>query len=250
MEGEIARHSSGSDVHLASVIIPARNAACHVGRCIEALLRDGLPVEIIVVDDASTDDTASIAEARSVRVISLPSQSGPAIVRNVGVQASQADILIFVDADVEVAPGSLGHIIDFLYNQPQYAAVFGSYDDSPGGPSLVSRYRDLILHFRHQTAKLEADTFWTGFGAVRRQAFQSVGGFADDGIEDIEFGSRLRFAHHRIALQRGLLCRHHKHWTLLNMIHTDCSWSVAAGRAISICAKIAVLAWRSSQPDR
>jgi hypothetical protein len=151
-------------------------------------------------------------------------QSGPGAARNAGFDVCEADIVIFVDADVEVAPTSLARMLGFLKCHPEYAAVFGSYDDSPGGLSTVSKYRDLIFHYRHQTGKTEADTFWSGFGAVRRKPFLSVGGFASgrqDGIEDIEFGARLRAAHHRIALRRDLFCKHHKHWTLRTMIAID-----------------------------
>ena len=221
---DAARHPAGSDSHRASVIVPARNAARHIGRCLDALQRDGAPIDIIVVDDASTDATAAIAEAKGARVVRLKMQRGPGAARNAGVGACQSDIVVFVDADVEVAAGGVAGMLSFLKNHPEYAAVFGSYDDSSGGPSIVGKYRDLIFHYRHQTGRTEADTFWSGFSAVRREPFLAVGGFTSgrrDGIEDIEFGVRLRAANHRIALQRDLLCKHHKHWTLASMIAID-----------------------------
>ena len=221
---DVTRLPAKSDANRAAIIIPARNAERHIGRCLDAIQRDGGLFEIIVVDDASSDATAAIAEAKSARVLRLPTQKGPGASRNAGVDVCEADIVIFVDADVEVAPTSLARMLGFLRCHSEYAAVFGSYDDSPGGPSTVSKYRDLIFHYRHQTGKIEADTFWSGFSAVRRKPFLSIGGFASgrqDGIEDIEFGARLRAAHHRIALQRDLLCKHHKHWTLRGMIAID-----------------------------
>jgi GT2 family glycosyltransferase len=213
-----------ADACRASVIVPARNAADHMGRCVDAVWRDGVPVELIVVDDASTDETAALARAGQAHVIALQWHKGPAAARNIGVAASHCEMLIFVDADIEVNVGSIERMIAFLDDHPEFAAVFGSYDDSPAGPTFVSQYRDLILHFRHQTAKGEVDTFWSGFAAVRRSAFDAVGGFDEDRqdtVEDIEFGLRLRAAGHRIALQRDLLCKHHKRWTLPGMIHVD-----------------------------
>lgn len=221
---DVRRLPAKSDANRAAIIIPARNAERHIGRCLDAIQRARGQFEIIVVDDASSDATAAIAETKSARVLRLPTQKGPGASRNAGVDVCEADIVIFVDADVEVAPTSLARMLGFLRCHSEYAAVFGSYDDSPGGPSTVSKYRDLIFHYRHQTGKIEADTFWSGFSAVRRKPFLSIGGFApgrQDGIEDIEFGARLRAAHHRIALQRDLLCKHHKHWTLRGMIAID-----------------------------
>ena len=88
------------DGNPAAVIVPAYNAERHIGRCLEALQRDGSPIEVIVVEDAGTDATAAIAEAKGARVVRLRMQSGPGAARNAGVAVSEADIVIFVDADV------------------------------------------------------------------------------------------------------------------------------------------------------
>ena len=68
---DLVHHPTRSDGPQAAVIIPARNAEGHIGRCLEALHRDGAPIEIIVVDDASADATAAIAEAKGARVVRL-----------------------------------------------------------------------------------------------------------------------------------------------------------------------------------
>src|SRR5262249_48838960 len=68
-----------------------------------------------------------------------------------------------------------------------------------------------------------AETFWTGLGAVRRSAFQRVGGFQSGhpAISDIAFGLALSDAGFRICLDRKLLCKHLKPWTLRTMVGTD-----------------------------
>ena len=63
-------------------------------------------------------------------------------------------------------------MLGILREEPGIAAVFGSYDDEPGAPNLVSQYRNLLHHFVHQTGRTEASTFWTGCGAVRRDALR------------------------------------------------------------------------------
>ena len=80
------------------------------------------------------------------------------------------EILLFVDADVEV-PADLAARVAELFSGPRPpAALFGSYDDAPGDPGLLSQYRNLLHHFVHQTGREEASTFWAGCGAIRRTA--------------------------------------------------------------------------------
>lgn len=195
--------------------------------CLGALRDAATPdAEIIVVDDGSTDDTASVATAMGIPIVVLAQNSGPAAARNEGATHARGAILFFVDADVVVAPGATERVQRFFAEHPGHAAVFGSYDARPGCASMVSRYRNLLHHFVHQRGHPEASTFWAGSGAIRSSVFRAVGGF-DAGrfprasIEDIELGYRLRAAGHRIRLDRGLQGTHLKRWTLVSIIRTD-----------------------------
>src|SRR5262249_38107054 len=77
--------------------------------------------------------------------------------------------------------------------------------------------------FVHQQGSADAGTFWTGCGAVRRQAFESLGGFdpRQPSMEDIELGYRLRAQGHRILLDKDLFVKHLKVWRFLGMLRTD-----------------------------
>jgi glycosyltransferase involved in cell wall biosynthesis len=182
--------------------------------------------EVFVVDDGSTDSTAEVATARGARVLSLAGNSGPAGARNSGARRACRAVLLFVDADVVVHPGVVSRLREIFSTESELAAVFGSYDAAPRAPGLVSRYRNLLHHFVHQQGQREAETFWAGLGAVRRDVFEEVGGFdaarfRRPSIEDIELGYRLRRARYRIRLDRDLQGTHLKAWTLGSMIRTD-----------------------------
>jgi Glycosyl transferase family 2 len=151
---------------------------------------------------------------------------GPAAARNLGAARSEADVIVFVDSDVEVHPEALERIARRFAEDPELAAVFGAYDDDPMEPGLTSRYRNLLHHHVHLAAAGEADTFWAGLGAVRREAFEAVEGFdavrfPEPSVEDIELGMRLRRGGARILLDPTIRCRHLKRWTPLSMIRTD-----------------------------
>ena len=179
-----------------------------------------------MVDDASTDGSASIARKKGAIVFQLPHQSGPAAARNHGAQQSRGEILFFVDSDVLIQRGTVARVVaDFLDN-PEIAAVFGSYDDSPAAENFLSQYKNLSHHFVHQQASREAATFWAGCGAIRREVFQKTGGFdhnryAKPEIEDIELGYRMQRMGFRILLDKELQVKHLKQWRLLSLLRAD-----------------------------
>jgi glycosyltransferase involved in cell wall biosynthesis len=210
-----------------SVIVPVHNGESTMARCLSALSQSPAELaEVIVVDDRSTDGTAAIAAAHGARVIPNPSGRGPAAARNAGAQAARGDILMFVDADVEVQPGTVAQMLDHLDRHPEVAAVFGSYDDDPAHPNFASQYRNLLHHFIHQTAERRSASFWAGCGAIRRRVFLAAGGFDAEryprpATEDIELGLRLARTGHVVHLAREIQVKHLKAWTALSMMRSD-----------------------------
>jgi glycosyltransferase involved in cell wall biosynthesis len=210
-----------------SVIVPVYNDPQNLRECLSALMASShLDSEIIVVDDASTDDTPSVAVQMGVRVLRLTQNSGPAAARNYGARHAQGDILFFVDADIVVAPRTVDRVVGVFEGHPDLDAVFGSYDARPRAKNVVSQYRNLLHHFVHQNGNPQASTFWAGCGAIRSPVFQEIGGFDEQrfprsSIEDIELGYRLRQAGSQILLDRALQGTHLKKWTLRSVIWTD-----------------------------
>jgi hypothetical protein len=129
---------------------------------------------------------------------------------------------VFVDADVVAPPGTVAALTGVLAADPGLAAVVGSYDAAPAHPALVSRFRNLLHHYVHQRSSPRAETFWAGCGAIRREAFERMGGFDPRcRIEDVELGRRMRAAGMHIRLERTIQVKHLKRWTLAGMVRTD-----------------------------
>ncbi len=209
-----------------SIIVPVYNNPQNLRECLSALRASSCPgSEIIVVDDASTDDTSSIAARMGARVLRLMENSGGGAPRNHAARYAQGDILLFVDSDVVVAPGVVSRVVQVFEECPDVAAVFGSYDNRPRAKGVVSQYRNLLHHFVHQNGSREASTFWTGCGAIRRPVFEEMGGFSEvrtgRSVDDIELGYRLRQAGHRILLDKEIQGTHLKRWTIRSVIWTD-----------------------------
>ena len=190
-----------------SAIVPATNRPPTLARCVAAITAAAdVPDELIVVDEAP--------------------EPGPAGARNEGVRRATGDVLVFVDADVVPHADAFTRIRAAFESDPELAAVFGSYDDNPPAPGAVAGFRNLLHHHVHQQGGGPQPTFWAGLGAVRREAFESAGGFdalryPRPSIEDVELGTRLAAAGARLVLDPRLQGTHLKAWTLAEMVRTD-----------------------------
>lgn len=210
-----------------SVIVPVYNGEQTLPACLQAL-REALVegVEVLFVDDGSTDRTGALIDAAGFRRVSTPGRSGPAAARNLGVQESSGELIFFTDADVQVQPGTLQRVLEVFDTDPGLAALFGSYASTTPAPGFFSDYKNLTHHWTHQNAREQARSFWSGCGAVRRQVFEAVGGFdtqSYDGpqIEDIEFGERMATAGHPIRIVKDLQVFHHKVYDARSLFQSD-----------------------------
>ena len=211
-----------------SVIMPVYNGGDVLPRSLPPLvdmLRAGEIAEIIVVDDGSTDASVEIATGYGVRLLRSGGRLGPGGARNVAAPGAIGDVLWFVDADV-VVHDDAARVLRDAFSLTEAAAIFGSYDDRPPGRNFLSQYKNLVHRYYHRRAAGDAETFWAGCGAVRKEVFLAVDGFDAarypyPSIEDIELGWRLRQRGLSIALLPELQGTHLKVWRLGNLVHTD-----------------------------
>jgi cellulose synthase/poly-beta-1,6-N-acetylglucosamine synthase-like glycosyltransferase len=191
-------------VRTLSVVIPATDRPTTLERVVRAVEQADFPPEQVIVVDRPTHLVSSAA-------------------RNLGARRADGEILVFVDADVEVHADAFIRIRAAFDDDPELTAIFGAYDDEPAGASLVSDFRNLLHHHVHHQGVGPATTFWTGLGAVRRDAFFGAGGFDETvaWIRDIEFGMRLSRGGGVIVLDPSIQGKHLKRWTLTSMLETD-----------------------------
>ena len=154
--GDGAAHvgKSASEVTL-SVIMPMYNANRFMPLVLKPLLemqRRGEVLEVIVVDDVSTDDSIAVATELGATVLRSPRNVGPGAARNIGVAEAKGDIVWFVDSDV-IAHDDGAKRMKAAFSDPQTVAVFGSYDDAPPAQNFMSQYKNLIHHYYHQQGR-------------------------------------------------------------------------------------------------
>lgn len=206
-----------------AVVVPAHNAAWCLEQCLDGLHAAGFDLahDVRVVDDGSRDGTSALAQSLCARLIHNSTPKGAAAARQAGAAGLTADVIVFVDSDVVVAPDTKSRLLAAFATSTD--AVFGAYDDAPAGQGWVSQYRNLLHRFVHLTSAGPAQTFWTGLGAVRRTAYEAVGGIdpAQRMMEDVELGMRLHAGGHSILLDPDITGTHLKEWTWRSMIVTD-----------------------------
>lgn len=196
---------------LVSVVIPAFNAAAHLGDALDSVLAQtgAFQLEVIVIDDGSTDGTARVAQARAgVRLLRSGANRGPSAARNAGISAAGGEFVAFLDADDCWPPGALATRIGALQQHPDAALVFGDcrqFDErgphartlfeagglgaaawGPGG-TVPGAYHRL----------LDENFITTGSVVARRAELLAAGGFAEDLrlVEDLDLWLRLARQH-------------------------------------------------------
>src|SRR5258708_8629099 len=182
IDGCTARRTSSMQPEpVISVVIPTWNRREDLARTLDVLTRHkGPPFEVIVVDNASTDGTATmvVASHPTVRLIRLPRNLGPTGARHVGVANANADIVVLLDSDTEPLEGAFEAIHRRLLEDPELAAVNALQIDAGTGqpwwwwgPHGYPQSEYLEREF-DSAFKIEE-----GASGVRRSVFQEAGGF-------------------------------------------------------------------------
>ncbi|MET8509459.1 glycosyltransferase family A protein [Streptomyces sp. NPDC004787] len=184
-----------SSLPLVSVIVPNYNYGRSIGLCVEAALAQSYPnIEVVVVDDCSTDDSARIAAEAGARVVSTGVNSGVAVARNLGAEVTSGEILVFLDSDVAMHPDAVANAVRLLGDGEEYGAICGTYEPEPLiRDSLIEEYRSLQQYYLLLRSEGVITTVHTAILAMRRRVFEEVGPFnpALRHTEDQDYGRRI-----------------------------------------------------------
>jgi rSAM/selenodomain-associated transferase 2 len=165
-----------------SIIIPALNEALVIEKCLQSIFSQGVECQVIVVDGGSRDGTPDLVPPPA-KLISAP--KGRARQMNAGAAVAAGEVLLFLHADTVLPPGGLESLLQALANSAAPGGAF-RLDFDQSSPLLkffawCTRFRFRLLHYG------DAGIF------VRREVFQSLGGYADLAImEDLDLWLKLR----------------------------------------------------------
>ena len=191
-----------------SIIIPSYNRVRELERCIRSLLKITYPLhllEIIIIDDASTDDTQLMfctlrqelaSQHITLRVIRHEQQRGVAIARNSGTQSASHELIAYIDSDCVASPNLLSELIPYM--QDARVAMVGGEIRAYDCTTITGRYEDvcssLYMGSRMQRILREGPLTYlpTANLLIRKSAWQQLHGFnpLTQG-EDVDFCRRL-----------------------------------------------------------
>jgi glycosyltransferase involved in cell wall biosynthesis len=180
----------------ASIIIPTFNGASRIGNCLDALLEQtaGRDVEILVVNDGSTDSTVDVVRCYSAVVLINQANAGPASARNRGAMESRGKVLLFTDDDCVPAPDWLNSMLE-PFTDLDVVGIKGVYRTRQ--TSLVARFVQIEYEDRyHLMSRADSIDFIDTYSAAfRRGRFFEMKGYDTSFpvacAEDIELSFRM-----------------------------------------------------------
>jgi glycosyltransferase involved in cell wall biosynthesis len=196
-----------------SIVIPTYNASKFMPGLLESIFRQAAAgMEVIIVDDCSTDNTIEIASRYPVRVITMEKNGGPAKARNRGVAEAQGDIIFFLDADVIVMDGTVSEVQTYFEQNPSSQCVIGICATDPLNEGFVPRYMAMFeyIHLLDARGK-NLSVFAPRCGAISKELFLQAGGYDESykgaDVEDFELARRINKTS-SITLNPKMLVRH------------------------------------------
>lgn len=204
-----------------SVIIPVYNSADTLQDSLTSVFSSSVkPFEVIVVDDSSSDKSTEIAKHFPVKLISLEKNRGSGYARNVAVENSSGETLLFIDADVMIKENTLGTVIDSFNNDTELDAIIGLFSKEHPHKNFFSQYKNLYMHFAFSRICGYVDFLFTSICAIKKEAYLS---FSQTRLktDDTEAGQRYKAASRKIVLNKTLEVIHLKPYNFISFIKND-----------------------------
>jgi len=187
-----------------SIIIPVKNGLPRLERLLDSIAKnrpENISCEIVVSDDGSEEDVRPVCDRHNAVTLRSEKSEGPAAARNAGARIARGECFLFMDADVVYEAGLLEKAKQLLDGDPELQAVSFFSQKCHPGDNTVQNFVASIEHFwflkfiepGKRSGAIKG--FTTRNGAIRREAFESVGGFdasfKTNAHEDYDFGKRL-----------------------------------------------------------
>jgi cellulose synthase/poly-beta-1,6-N-acetylglucosamine synthase-like glycosyltransferase len=188
-----------------SVVIPCYNEELYIGNCLSSIFAQDYPLELIqvfVADGRSTDKSRSVLSSwnerwGNVRMLDNPDRHTPQAL-NLGIQASDSDVIIILGAHAEMFPDYISNCINVLNDHPEVACVGGVLDhvNENRGAEIIAKAMSSpfgVGNVRFRTGGQPGYVDTVAFGAYRREVFNKVGLFDTDLVrnQDDEFNYRI-----------------------------------------------------------
>jgi glycosyltransferase involved in cell wall biosynthesis len=215
---------------LVSVIIPVYNGELYLAEALDSVLaQDYRPIEVIVVDDGSTDNTAEVARKYSQVHYLHQTNQGPPAARNTGLSHCKGDLIAFLDADDLWVSGKLSMQVSFLEAHPEAGCVMGRtknvLQEGVVRPSWVEE----------STLSEDSVAYHMGTLLAHRRVLETVGNFNASYLYSDDFDWLIRLKESNISIGKMEKILHLRRIHLSNLSHNP------EGRVIKTHSRIRLL---------
>jgi len=230
-----ARVTGPQGLSFVSVVIPAYNEGDYLPSCLESIKNQGYAgeYEVIVVDNASTDNTAEIARDWGAKVV-YEGKRSPACARQKGAEVAKGKIIAFIDADTQAPAHWLSTIVWRFLCEPEMVAASGPYAYCDAGKfsklsSYIGNFFSIITDHLFRKVFRKGGAIWGCNFAVRRSALLEVGGF-DTSIkfygEEYELSLRLKNAGKGCIMPRLFVLTSARRLKRIGIVNQYWNWMV------------------------
>jgi glycosyltransferase involved in cell wall biosynthesis len=196
---------------MVSVVIPAFNAGKHIGKLLDSLAAVEYPgelLEVIVVDNGSSDDTTDIVRRYAVRLMAETTLHNPGTARNAGVRQAKGEVIAFIDADCVATRNWITAALAVM-RERQADVVAGRVEWDYSTPRNAAEFFDSLVHLRNDISVPKHGTAVTANLIVRSAVFEKTGLFPEwKAGEDGAFCLRAAAAGYRLVYAADVTVTH------------------------------------------
>ena len=197
-----------------SVVIPVHNSSRTLRKTLQTVQSQGdHNLEVVVVDDGSTDEIGPMVQAFGYHHHRLPMNVGPAVARTEGAKVATGEILLFTDSDVWLPDGTVDKI-RATFAERGCQCVQGTFSKQCPQTNFFSQYKNLYNRYVLSLLGDWISTTYTSITAIKREFFFECGGFdvniSEASVEDRTLGENILHAGGKIYLDKGLEVIHDK----------------------------------------
>tara|TARA_B100000965_G_C19596860_1_gene760666 strand:- start:2913 stop:3890 length:978 start_codon:yes stop_codon:yes gene_type:complete len=180
-----------------SIIITTYNEQKYIHACLESIYKNNFKnIEVLIVDDASTDKTIKIIKKFPVKLFILKKNKGAAFAKNFAIKKAKSNFIFFIDADATLQKNILSKMIKIIKKHKNLSGINGIWSDTPINKGYFPKYQSVDMNFAMKSmAKKKYSFHWGNGSLIKKKILLDLGGFNEKfkgaGAEDYELALRI-----------------------------------------------------------
>ena len=207
-----------------SLVMPVKNASALLEESLMSVFSQSYKnFEVIVVDDASTDNSYEIAKKFKCKIVRLKESKKAAYARNKGAERARGYFLVFMDSDIILPRNTFMKAKEYIEKEREVSAFIGFFSEKMRFNNLPSQYKHLYLCYYYLKQGETLHTLDTSLTFIKRGIFNKFKFNTKIGYisEDTDLGMRLTKEGHIIKQPRHITMEHAKYYSLISFFKTD-----------------------------